>query len=113
VAAVETALDLQSVLAAGETTRALRVRVGVHRGSAMATTLNDHLDYFGATVREATQLPQVARGGEVILTQVLAADPRVAALLAGRGLTGDLIDASLPGLSVAPLVRLNPRTAPE
>jgi len=105
-AAVEAALDLQGVLLAGATTRSLRLRVGVHRGPAMAATLNDHLDYFGATVRTASQLPALANGGEVILTQDVAGDPRVAALLAGRGLAGDLIEATQPALAAAPLLRL-------
>jgi len=79
--AVETALDLQAVLAAGETTRALRLKAAVHRGPAMAATLNDHLDYFGATVREAMLLPALVRGGEIVLTAPVAGDTRVAALL--------------------------------
>jgi class 3 adenylate cyclase len=106
-AAVETALDLQASLRAGETTRSLQLRVGVHRGPAMAATLNDHLDYFGATVHAAAQLPALADGGEVILTQPVAADPRVAALMAGRGLAGELVEAALVGLVTAPLLRLS------
>jgi class 3 adenylate cyclase len=106
VAAVETALDLQAILLAGEFTRSLQLRAGVHRGPAMAATLNDHLDYFGATVRDAAQLPALARGGEVILTQAIAGDPRVAALLAERKRVGELMDATPSGFTAAPLLRL-------
>ena len=106
VAAVETALDLQAVLAAGETTRSLRIRAAVHRGPAMAATLNDHLDYFGATVREAMLLPALSHGGEVALTATVAGDPRVAALLQGQHEKGALLDAGGMGPHVAPLLRL-------
>jgi class 3 adenylate cyclase len=105
VAAVSTALDLQAVLLAGETTRSLRLRAGVHRGPAMAATLNDHLDYFGATVRDAVQLPALAHGGEVILTQTVAGDPRVAALLTECKRVGEPMEATFSGFG-APLLRL-------
>ena len=104
--AVETALDLQAVLAAGETTRALRLKAAVHRGPAMAATLNDHLDYFGATVREAMLLPPLIHGGEVVLSASVASDTRVAALLMERRMTGDLLDAAAAGKGVGPLLRL-------
>ncbi len=49
-AAVRAGLELQeraSRAAAG----VLRPRIGIHHGPALTATLNDHLDYFGATVR--------------------------------------------------------------
>jgi class 3 adenylate cyclase len=109
VAAVQAGLALQGVLARGERTRELRLRVGLHHGPAMAATLNEHLDYFGTTVNQAVRLPNHARGGEVVLSQAVAADPQVAALLRDRGLEGELLRADLPGLPGAVLLRL---TAP-
>ena len=52
-AAVRTALELPGRLAADEATRPLRLRIGVHRGPALAATINDQLDYFGTTARQA------------------------------------------------------------
>ena len=52
----------------------------------MVATINDHLDYFGATVSQASRLPQRVGGGEVVLTHPVASDPQVAALLHARGL---------------------------
>ena len=46
-----------------ETTHPLGLRVGVHRGSALVATLNDHLDYFGMTVNVAARLPELAGEG--------------------------------------------------
>ena len=66
-AAVRTALELPQELAGSETTRRLRLRVGVHRGRMLATTLNDQLDYFGTTARQTTAILKYARGDELIL----------------------------------------------
>jgi class 3 adenylate cyclase len=95
-AAVRAGLALQAMpLADG--TRNLHVCVGIHRGAAMAATLNGQLDYFGTTVSQVHQLPQLARGGEVILTQAVATDPEVAELLRARGLQGEPVPLDLPG----------------
>ena len=83
-AAVKTALELARPFATTEseaTTGPLRLRVGVHRGPTLAATVNDQLDYFGTTARQATAILQYARGAELVLTRTVAADPEVAALL--------------------------------
>jgi serine/threonine protein kinase/class 3 adenylate cyclase len=82
-AAVRVALDLPS-------TAELRPGVVVHRGPAMAATINDHLDYFGASVNQAMALLETVRAGELVLTQSVAADPIVAAQLRDRKLSGEL-----------------------
>jgi serine/threonine protein kinase/class 3 adenylate cyclase len=84
----------------------LQVRVGVHRGSALAATINDRLDYFGTTVAQAVRLPQMIRGGELVLTQAVAGDPQVAALLQTRGLEVEVLAANLPGQPETPLHRV-------
>jgi len=98
VAAVRVAAGLPALLAKNKTTRALGVRVAGHRGAALAATLNDHLDYFGATLNQAMQLPALVAGGEMVLTQALAADPGVAALLQAKGLTGTVAEGGDTGL---------------
>jgi class 3 adenylate cyclase len=60
-------------------------------------TVNEHLDYFGTTVGEAEQLPELAAAGEVVLTATVASDPQVAALLHSQGLRGSVIPADLSG----------------
>ena len=84
----------------------LQVRVGVHRGSALAATINDRLDYFGTTVAQAVRLPQMIRGGEMVLTQAVVGDPQVAALLQTHGLEVDVLAANLPGQPEMPLHRV-------
>jgi eukaryotic-like serine/threonine-protein kinase len=99
VGAVRVGLGLQAVLAQGESTRAMRARVGVHRGAALVATIDDRLDYFGATVNLAQRLLSFARGGELVLTRPVAADPRVAALIQARGLEGKILPADRADLS--------------
>jgi serine/threonine protein kinase/class 3 adenylate cyclase len=96
-AAVRTALELPAQLAGSATTRPLRLRVGVHRGPTLAATLNDHLDYFGSTARQAAGTLRYARCGELVLTQAVAADPEVAALLNQRRIKTEVIPAELGG----------------
>ncbi len=83
-AAVRAALHLAGTTVSGPEA-GLRPRVAVHRGPVMVATINDHLDYFGATVSRASRLPQRVHGGEVVLTHPVASDPQVAALLHSRG----------------------------
>ena len=63
------------------------LKVGLHEGPAIAVTLNDRLDYFGATVNLAARLQNESRGGDVVLSRAMAADPEVAALLAAHQAT--------------------------
>jgi class 3 adenylate cyclase len=105
-AAVRTALTLPGVLAADEATRALRLRIGVHRGPALAATLNDQLDYFGTTARQAARALDQARAGELVLTQAVAADPEVAALLNERRVATEVVPADAGGQGHAIRVRL-------
>jgi len=104
-AAVRAGLALQA-LPAAEGTGNLRVCVGIHHGPAMAATLNGQLDYFGSTVSHVSQLPQLVCGGELILTQAVASDPEVAALLRARGLQGEPIELDLPGQPGGLVLRL-------
>jgi hypothetical protein len=59
----------------------------------MAATLNDQLDYFGTTARQAAGTLAHARAGELVLTRAVAADPEVAALLGERGLATEVVPA--------------------
>lgn len=81
VAAVRTGLHLQAGPPHSAATRALQRRIGIHRGPAMVATINDHLDYFGTTVKIAEKLPAFAGAGELVLTESVAEDPDVTAFL--------------------------------
>lgn len=62
----------------------LALKIGVHAGPCIAVTMNERLDYFGSTVNLASRLQGESRGGDVVVSAGLAAEPEVAAALAGR-----------------------------
>lgn len=97
-AAVRAALGLSAAMAEGELTRGLHLRVGVHRGPAMAGALDGRLDYFGMTVGVATALPRFAEGGALILSPTVLEAPGVSPLLDGPEYRTTLIPAPLEGL---------------
>jgi hypothetical protein len=87
----------------------------VHRGPALAATLNDQLDYFGTTARQAARALEYARAGELVLTRVVAADPEVAALLGERRIASEVVPAELggqPHIIRARLEAVDPKETP-
>lgn len=85
-AAVRAALRSTSVLAERQLGGLLQLKMGIQRGPAMVTTLNDRLDYFGATVNHARHHAQHALPGEVVLSTDLALDPLVRIAFRNEGL---------------------------
>ena len=97
-AAVDTALSLPGRLDGGGGASPLcGLRIGVHKGSALAATVNDQLDYFGTTARDTVAILSQARNDELVLTEPVAADPAVAALLNERGIEPEIMPTSLGG----------------
>ena len=82
-AATRAAIAIPNALDASDATKGLRTRLkgSLHRGQAMAATLNSHLDYFGATVHKALWALNQARPGTFVLTKEVAGDPAVSTLL--------------------------------
>jgi len=66
----------------GSTDGAIIVKIGLHCGACIAVTLNDRLDYFGATVNLAARLQGESRGGDIVLSESMASEAGVADLLA-------------------------------
>jgi serine/threonine protein kinase/class 3 adenylate cyclase len=60
----------------------LQRKVVINQGSAMVTTLNDRLDYFGATVSRTRQLLDMASPDELLMPARLALDEDIKPLLA-------------------------------
>ncbi len=106
-AAVEPALSLPSRLARSGPPPLAGLRIGVHQGPALAATVNDQLDYFGTTARDAVSILSQAGNGELVLTQAVAADPEVAALLHERGIDTEVVPSSLAGHRHVIRVRLD------
>ena len=81
----------------GRSDAGIVLKLGLHQGACIAVTVGGVLDYFGSAVNTAARLEHQCRGGEVIISEAVVADPEAREVLAGRALTQD--SASLRGLS--------------
>ena len=76
--------SFNSARGGGASTAPIVLKLGLHAGPCIAVTTGDALDYFGATVNVAARLEHQCRGGEVIVSEAVAADAETAAALADR-----------------------------
>ncbi len=89
-----------------------RLNVGVHYGAALAVhTDAAGLDWFGRTVNLAARAQSAARDGALVLTEVVAADPLVAALVAPLEAHADWIEVDLKGIGMTRLRRIRRDTS--
>jgi class 3 adenylate cyclase len=69
--AVKAALEMRDAIAdfnRGQPDRALILKIGLHKGAAIAVTLNDRLDYFGQTVNIAARVQNLADADEIYIS---------------------------------------------
>jgi class 3 adenylate cyclase/carbon monoxide dehydrogenase subunit G len=98
--AVRAVLSMQDEVAGfnrGRSDAGIVLKLGLHLGACIAVTAGDVLDYFGSTVNTASRLEHQCRGGEVIISQAVLADPQAREALDGRNVTED--SATLRGLN--------------
>ena len=108
LAAIRAAVAIPRALDGGEATQGLRKRLkgSLHRGSAMAATLNDHLDYFGTTVHKALWALDQARPETFALSKEFAGDPAVANWLSQEGIPLAVLGQADP--YYGPLLEITP-----
>jgi class 3 adenylate cyclase len=97
--AVAAALEMRTEIAAfnrGQVDRELILKIGVHKGAAIAVTLNDRLDYFGQTVNIAARVQHLADADEIWLSDAVHQSAGVAPALAS--LSVDSTVAKLRGI---------------
>jgi hypothetical protein len=58
------------------------LKIGMHKGAAIAVTLNDRLDYFGQIVNIAARVQNLAGGDEICVTEDVHNAPGVANIFA-------------------------------
>lgn len=68
--------------AAGNADRRLAIKLGIHAGGSVRLKLSNGFDYFGSAVNLAARLRSESHDGDVVLSDVVAAHPRVRLLLA-------------------------------
>ena len=81
-------------------------RLALHRGSAMVTTINDRLDYFGETLHMTRMMLQAASAGEFLITTRMLQQDDVATAIQTEGLTAKTADFTLDRSSTI-LVRMS------
>ena len=74
--ALRALLKAQRDLDAGGIDR-FRLKAGLHHGPCIAVTLNERLDYFGASVNIAARLEGLSSGGDMVASQAVCQDPEV------------------------------------
>lgn len=84
--AVEAALALREGLASRPQLSKLGVQCAVHQGPMVAATVSDRLDYFGRNAELALALPHELSQPGVLLSQPVADDSAVRALLKERAI---------------------------
>jgi class 3 adenylate cyclase len=90
----------------------LVLRIGLHRGPAIAVVSRDRVDYFGQTVNAAARLQAVAAPGEIVLSDDVYRGVGVAEVLLGaeviaerrklRGVSSEMLLHRVPGGSASP-----------
>lgn len=78
--AVRAALEMREAIGAinrGVPDRELILKIGLHKGAAIAVTLNDRLDFFGQTVNIAARVQHLANADEICLTEDIFASQSV------------------------------------
>jgi class 3 adenylate cyclase len=85
----------------------LTVKLGMHWGPAIAVNANGTLDYFGQTINLAARLQGESVGGDVVLSQALAADAQAERLLAQDAVRVERFVATVRGLEEPiPMIRV-------
>ncbi len=75
------------------------LKLGLHQGSCIAVTTEQHLDYFGSTVNVAARLQGESQGGDIVLSDTLMQAPGVGDMLAAEAITKPVREtASLRGV---------------
>jgi class 3 adenylate cyclase len=67
--------------------RPLGLKVGVHRGRAIAVNLNDRIDYFGQDVNIAARVQGLADVNEVCISATVMEAPGVADIVKSRSVS--------------------------
>ena len=81
--AVAAALAMRAEIAGfnrGQPDRQLILKIGIHKGPAIAVTLNERLDYFGQTVNIAARVQHLANADEIYVSEEACDDDVKAAL---------------------------------
>jgi class 3 adenylate cyclase len=100
----DTPIEIMNLLAAlierlKQDERSLQLSAAVHRGTALATSSDEQMDYFGSTVHLVRRILQLAGASELLMTEAFAADPLVVQEIKDRNLATHFTDVANLGRS--------------
>ncbi len=100
--AVAAAIDMIEALSKFNQTvsQPLGLKLGIHRGRAIAVTLNDRIDYFGQDVNIAARVQGLAEGGEICISRDVIEAPGVGAIIKAHQVTDDYVQLKGVGQKV-------------
>ena len=75
------------------------IRLGLHTGPCIAVTAQETLDYFGASVNLAARVQSQSQGGDIAISQTLAARPMVRQMIQGAGGICEPFEVELKGFA--------------
>lgn len=75
----------------------LILKLGAHCGPCVAVNANEQLDYFGTTVNVAQRVQDQSAGGDMVITDRMLAESRVAAALEEIGVRPEKYESNLKG----------------
>jgi class 3 adenylate cyclase len=122
--AVRTAIDMRERIErlTEPGTANLVLRIGLHRGPAIAVVARDRVDYFGQTVNTASRIQAAALPGEIVLSDDVFRGLGVAELLVGydviserrklRGVTSEMLLHRVTAAVPEPLIVEESHAAP-
>lgn len=65
----------------------IKVKIGIHRGTALLVNLNNSLDYFGTTVNKAARIGDLAKNDEVAFSEEVYQDQAFLTALKAAGVS--------------------------
>lgn len=74
------------------------LKIGLHEGPCIVVTMNDRLDYFGQTVNTAARVESCSEGGDIVVSQSLAAQTEACSVLRDLDWYPEHLERKLKGL---------------
>ena len=97
--AVRAACDIQRMFSSGAVRSGeIKVKIGLHRGPAIAVTSNRNLDFFGRSVNIAARVQGKSIENEVLLTGPVKSDPAVEQYFIDNKLIPEKREVALKGI---------------
>ena len=90
--------EAMSDLGAQRQHQSLHLKMGIHKGSCLAVTLNDQQDYFGQTVNIASRVQGLAASRSIVVTEPVVENAQASALLENSGIKPTLRRVALSGI---------------